>query len=65
MPISSELSSEIAAALLGAMNRSPREMNDLKEIVLRIHSTLRQMTNESHVGSKQPKVDSEESSSEQ
>jgi hypothetical protein len=44
MAISHELSSEIAAALFTAKERSPRELNDLKEIVLKIHSTLQQLT---------------------
>jgi hypothetical protein len=44
MAISHELSSEIAAALFTAKERSPRELNDLKEIVFKIHSTLQQLT---------------------
>jgi hypothetical protein len=46
MAISHELSSEIAAALLAAKERSPRELNDLKEVVFEIHSTLEQLTRE-------------------
>jgi hypothetical protein len=42
--ISHELSSEIAAALLAAKNRSPRELEDLKEVLLSIHSTLQRLT---------------------
>jgi hypothetical protein len=44
MAISHELSSEIAAALLAAKNRSPRELEDLKEVLLSIHSTLQRLT---------------------
>jgi len=44
MAISHELSSEIADALFAAKERSPRELNDLKEIVFKIHSTLQQLT---------------------
>jgi hypothetical protein len=44
MAISHELSSEIADALFAAKERSPRELNDLKEIVFRIHSALQQLT---------------------
>jgi hypothetical protein len=46
MAISHELSSEIADALFAAKERSPRELNDLKEIVFMIHSTLEQLTDE-------------------
>ncbi len=44
MAISHELSSEIAAALLAAKDRSPRERQDLKEVLLIIHSTLQRLT---------------------
>ena len=40
MAISHELSSEIATALLTARERSPGELDDLKEMLLQIHSTL-------------------------
>jgi hypothetical protein len=49
MAISHELSSEIAAALFTAKERSPRELNDLKEIVFKIHSTLQQLTDKDRV----------------
>jgi hypothetical protein len=49
MAISHELSSEIATALLAAKERSPRELKDLKEIVLVIHSTLQQLTDDARV----------------
>ena len=40
MAISHELSSEIATALLTSRERTPGELNDLKEMLLEIHSTL-------------------------
>ena len=46
MAISHELSSEIAAALFSAKERSPHELNDLKDMVFRIHSTLEQLSDE-------------------
>ena len=46
MAISHELSSEIAAALFAAKERSPHELNDLKEIVFEIHSTLEQLSDD-------------------
>lgn len=44
MAISHELSSEIAAALLAAKDRSPREREDLKQVLLNNHSTLQRLT---------------------
>ncbi|HKB66079.1 MAG TPA: hypothetical protein VKC61_09515 [Pyrinomonadaceae bacterium] len=46
MALSHELSSEIATALLAAKDRSPRELADLKEVLLLIHSTLQRLTDE-------------------
>lgn len=46
MAISHELSSEIAAALLAAKDKSPRELEDLRETLLMIHSTLQRLTEE-------------------
>ena len=43
MAISHELSGEIAAALFAAKERSPRELNDLKEMVFAIHATLERL----------------------
>ena len=40
MAISHELSSEIATALLTDRERSPGELDDLKAMLLQIHSTL-------------------------
>jgi hypothetical protein len=49
MAISHELSSEIATAVLAAKERSPRELKDLKEIILVIHSTLQRLTDDARV----------------
>jgi hypothetical protein len=46
MAISHELSSEIATALLAAKDRSPRELEDLKQVLLAIHSTLQRLAEE-------------------
>ena len=43
MAIDNELSSEIAAALLTGKERDPRELNDLKETVIKVHSTLQKL----------------------
>jgi predicted transcriptional regulator len=43
MAISNELSSEIAAAIL-ANQKNPQELHRLKEILLRVHSTLQKMS---------------------
>ena len=48
MPISHELSSEIATALFTGREKSPRELNDLKKMVLEIHSTLEGLTEKRH-----------------
>jgi len=49
MAISHELSSEIAAALFAAKERSPRELMDLKEVLLVVHSTLQQLTDDARL----------------
>ena len=46
MAISHELSGEIATALFAAKDRSPLELNDLKEMVFAIHKTLEQLGDE-------------------
>jgi hypothetical protein len=46
MPISHELSSEIAAALLARKDRSPREREELKETLLLVHSTLQKLADD-------------------
>jgi hypothetical protein len=43
MAIEHELSSDVASAILAATSRSPRELSELKEIVLRVHSTLQEL----------------------
>ena len=43
MTVANELSSDIASAILAARERSPRRLKELKEIVLRVHSTLQEM----------------------
>jgi predicted transcriptional regulator len=45
MAISNELSSEIVAAIL-AENKTPQELGKLKDVVLQVHTTLQQMSEE-------------------
>jgi predicted transcriptional regulator len=45
MALSNELSSEIAAAML-VEKKSPAELNKLKDVILRVHSTLQKMSEE-------------------
>jgi predicted transcriptional regulator len=45
MAISNELSSEIAAAIL-AEKKTPQELNQLKDVILRVHSALQKMSEE-------------------
>ena len=45
MAISNELSSDIAAAILGE-NKTPRDPNQLKDIILRVHCALQEMSEE-------------------
>ncbi|HSS19714.1 MAG TPA: hypothetical protein VLL54_06545 [Pyrinomonadaceae bacterium] len=56
MAISHEVSSEIVAALLAAKDRSPRELEDLKETLLTIHSTLQRLNEEAHTQPPQPAI---------
>ena len=49
MALSHELSGEIATALFAAKERSPRELNDLKEMVFAIHATLERLGREDRV----------------
>jgi hypothetical protein len=55
MAISHELSSEIATALLAAKNRSPRELEDLKEVLLLVHSTLQRLADEARLKRLKPR----------
>jgi len=48
MAISNELSSEIAAAIL-AENKTRRDPNQLREIILRVHCALQKMSEEARV----------------
>ena len=50
MAISNELSSEIAAAIL-AKKENPQELRRLKEILLRVHSTLQKMSKDARADS--------------
>ena len=50
MAISNELSSEIAAAIL-AGKKTPQELDQLKNIVLQVHSTLKKMSKEARAAS--------------
>ena len=43
MAISNELSSDIAAALL-VENKSPQELRQLKDVILKVHSALQKMS---------------------
>ena len=43
MAIANELSSEIASALITNKERSPEELNELKKILLEVHSTLQSL----------------------
>jgi len=45
MAISNELSSEIAAAIL-AEKKTPQELDRLKDVVLKVHTTLQEMSEE-------------------
>jgi len=45
MAISNELSSEIAAAILSE-KKTPEERNQLKDVILRVHSALQKMSEE-------------------
>ena len=45
MAISNELSSDIAAAILGE-NKAPRDPDQLKDIILRVHCALQEMSEE-------------------
>ena len=55
MAISNELSSEIAAAIL-AEKKTPQELNQLKDVVLQVHSTLQQLSAESRATRLQEQV---------
>lgn len=43
MAITNELNSEIVAAIFSLKERSPEELNDLKNMLLEVHSTLQSL----------------------
>ena len=45
MAISNELSSDVAVAIL-AKKKSPQELEQLKDVILQVHSTLQKMSEE-------------------
>jgi hypothetical protein len=47
MAIDNELSSEIATALLTGKARDPHELRDLKETIIKVHTTLQKLYAES------------------
>jgi len=62
MSINNELSSDIAVALLAGKNRDPKKLDDLKKVVLKVHSILqeaskdlrRKRTRAAAAGAKEP-----------
>ena len=61
MAISNELSSDIAAAIL-ANKKSPEELEQLKEIILQVHSTLQEMSEETRAQRFKTKVKAKKAS---
>ena len=49
--IAHELSSDIASEILSVKDRSPRSLNELKAIVLKVHFALQEMAEETRVHS--------------
>jgi predicted transcriptional regulator len=45
MAISNELSSDVAVAIL-AQTKTPQELEQLKDVILQVHSALQQMSEE-------------------
>ena len=45
MAISNELSSDVAVAIL-AQKKSPQELEQLKDVILQVHSALQKMSEE-------------------
>jgi predicted transcriptional regulator len=60
MAISNELSSDVAVALL-ANEKSPQELNKLKDIILEVHSALQKMSEETRAYRSGKKRQSEDS----
>jgi hypothetical protein len=48
MAISNELSSEIAAAIFDK-KKTPQELQKLKDVILRVHSTLQEMSEDARI----------------
>jgi hypothetical protein len=48
MAIENELSNDIAIALLTGKERDPERLNNLKEVVLKIHASLHEQSDESY-----------------
>jgi len=48
MSIQNELSSEIAVAILTRENKDPKRLQELKELIFRVHSTLRGTDPDAH-----------------
>jgi hypothetical protein len=46
MSIHNELSSDIAVALLTGKDRDPQKLDDLKKVVLKVHSILQEASRE-------------------
>jgi hypothetical protein len=63
MAISNELSSEIAAAIL-AEKKSPEDLNQLKDIILRVHTALQKMSEDARASRFKKRVRSATSSGE-
>ena len=49
MAISHEISSKIAAALLATKDKTPRELEELRKVLLIINSTLQRLTDDARV----------------
>jgi hypothetical protein len=47
--IAHELSSDIASAILSVKDHSPRNLDERREIVLKVHFTLQEMAGEARV----------------
>ena len=56
MTIKNELSTEIASAILTTQADSPERLDELKEIVLKVHATLQQMSEQTRSHSCGPKL---------
>jgi predicted transcriptional regulator len=62
MAISNELSSDVAVAILGK-NKSPQELQQLKDVILQVHSALQKMSEETRADrlKKKPQLRAKES----